>query len=473
MKFAAVVALAAIVGSVSAHADVTISADPTQNMTCSGGVCVPTATDAVLNVTDLENFLASGNLTIDTTGLGIQANNIDITAPFSWSAASSLTLDAFQSITVTGAVTNEGTGGVSLITDDGGSGGTLAFLSGGSIGFSNLKDALMINGTKYKLAATLKRLILDVVEHPNHAFALAASYNAKRDGAYNNSPISALFTGSFSGLGNTISNLEIQNMSDDDVGLFSQVAASGSISGLHLQNVVIQGSDQEQYAGGLAGWNEGVITNSSTSGLINAGFAGGLVGYNTGTIYRSSSSATTRGSYEAGGLVATHDEGLIDESFATGKVTHNRQQTGRSDEGGLAGDVFAPITDSYAEGNVYDVATDGSVGGLVAFINVSGGGAISTSYSTGIPKPRPHGTRYSGGFIGWVLSATLSNCYWDTTTSETDVGVGGHTTLPGITGLTTSQLQSGLPSGFDSTIWAENPNINNGFPYLIANPPPQ
>jgi hypothetical protein len=32
-------------------------------------------------------------------------------------------------------------------------------------------------------------------------------------------------------------------------------------------------------------------------------------------------------------------------------------------------------------------------------------------------------------------------------------------------------IHSGLPSGFDPTIWDENPKINNGFPYLIANPP--
>jgi len=50
------------------------------------------------------------------------------------------------------------------------------------------------------------------------------------------------------------------------------------------------------------------------------------------------------------------------------------------------------------------------------------------------------------------------------------VGIGKST---GITGLTTQQLQSGLPTGFDPKIWAENPNINNGLPYLIANPPPK
>ena len=43
--------------------------------------------------------------------------------------------------------------------------------------------------------------------------------------------------------------------------------------------------------------------------------------------------------------------------------------------------------------------------------------------------------------------------------------------VSGITGLTTVQFQSGLPAGFDPAVWAQSPGINNGFPYLIANPP--
>src|SRR5436853_2687270 len=89
----------AAIGGAPAYADVVISSDPTSNMSCSGGVCAPTATDAVLNVTDLENLLGSGNATVTTTGAGVQANNIHIAAAFSWSAANSLTLDAYQSIT--------------------------------------------------------------------------------------------------------------------------------------------------------------------------------------------------------------------------------------------------------------------------------------------------------------------------------------------------------------------------------------
>jgi len=42
-----------------------------------------------------------------------------------------------------------------------------------------------------------------------------------------------------------------------------------------------------------------------------------------------------------------------------------------------------------------------------------------------------------------------------------------------VTGLTTAQLKSGLPPGFDPHVWAEDKRINHGLPYLIANPPPQ
>jgi hypothetical protein len=80
-----------------------------------------------------------------------------------------------------------------------------------------------------------------------------------------------------------------------------------------------------------------------------------------------------------------------------------------------------------------------------------------------------------GGFLGDDDSGGgLSRDYWDTTTSgitNLSQGAGNIANDPGITGETTTQLQSGLPTGFDPAIWAENPNINGGLPYLIANPP--
>jgi hypothetical protein len=115
----------AIAGSIllytasNAEADVTISSASTQNVSCSGGVCAPTATDAVLNVGDLESLLASGNVEITTTGSGTQADNIDIAAALSWSSASVLSLDAYQSIVVDRPVMITGLSGLSIATNDG------------------------------------------------------------------------------------------------------------------------------------------------------------------------------------------------------------------------------------------------------------------------------------------------------------------------------------------------------------------
>src|SRR5215469_15471355 len=54
----------AILYSGGSLAAVTISTASTQNMTCANSICAPTATDAVLNVADLEKLLASGRASI-------------------------------------------------------------------------------------------------------------------------------------------------------------------------------------------------------------------------------------------------------------------------------------------------------------------------------------------------------------------------------------------------------------------------
>ncbi len=51
-------------------------------------------------------------------------------------------------------------------------------------------------------------------------------------------------------------------------------------------------------------------------------------------------------------------------------------------------------------------------------------------------------------------------------------GAGQPANDPGITGLSDAALKSGLPSGFDPSVWGQSPGINNGYPYLLANPPP-
>jgi hypothetical protein len=64
----------------------------------------------------------------------------------------------------------------------------------------------------------------------------------------------------------------------------------------------------------------------------------------------------------------------------------------------------------------------------------------------------------------------MSDCYWDTTTSGTDEGV-GYGGSSGLAGLSTEQLQSGLPAGFKAKVWSEKSTIDDGFPFLKANSP--
>jgi hypothetical protein len=155
----------------------------------------------------------------------------------------------------------------------------------------------------------------------------------------------------------------------------------------------------------------------------------------------------------AGGLAG---EGGGEGNFATGSVTAGSG----SYVGGVGGIEDGP-------GNSY--ATGAVTGGDSSYVGGFAGLAyVSDSYSTG--KAAGGTGSYVGGFAG-ELGNDASGAYWDTTTSGTNVGV-GHGNNAGVTGLTTTQFQSGLPAGFSKKIWHEDPNINGGLPYLRANPPP-
>ena len=446
----------------AAHADVVISTDPTSNMSCSGGVCAPTASDAVLNVSDLESYLASGSLEVTTTGSGVQANNIDVTAPFSWSAANTLTLDAYQSITVTGAVTDSGAGGVALDTNDGGSGGALSFISGGAITIANLKDVLTINGLRYTLAGKLKYLAKDIAINPNGAFALANDVDTSGRGIYRAPPIPVFFGGSFNGLGHVISNLVIADQADLSVGFFAGIAAGAEVSSIGIVKIHIDGGqDGSDAVGALAGTSYGTITNAWSDGEIrgNLGFTGGLLGDNERVVENSWSSARVQG-VVAGGLVG-YNNYSIESSFAEGAVSDGGEPG--SSIGGLVG-MSRTIENSYATGRVFGRGY--AIGGLAG---TQGDAPITSAYSAGHVQT---GGKYVGGFLGYNSGNSNTSCYWDTSTNKVQNGV-GQGSNSGVTGLTTSKFQAHLPKGFDPTIWAENPSINNGFPYLIANPPPQ
>jgi hypothetical protein len=286
-------------------------------------------------------------------------------------------------------------------------------------------------------------------------------------------------TGSFEGLGNKISNMAIHVVVEpgaDDTGLFA--GSTGAIRDIEMTNATVaidQTAHKHQSlssAGILIGYNIGTVSGSHVTGTISSApytYAGGLAGFNDNIGTISECSADVHVStihYGSGGGLVGGNYGLISASYATGEVyvpsTKNAVESG---VGGLVGANIGTIESSYATGqNESGQAT----GGLVA----GNEGVIAGSYSSGKVK----GSGDIGGLIGddTSQSGSLTDTYWDMDTSgisNPDQGAGSPLNDPGITGLTTDQLQSGLPAGFDPSVWGENANINNGMPYLLANPP--
>jgi hypothetical protein len=438
-------------------------------------------------VGDLEAMLAAGNVTVTTTASGIQATNIDVTTKLGW-AANTLTLDSYQSLSVTVPVTIKGNGGLSILTNDGGNGGELAFFGKGHVTFKKLSGKLSINGVSYRLVNSIASLASAIENKPSGDYALADNYDASKEGAYSNAPITQNFTGVLEGLGNAISNLTIRVDTVDtqiSLGLFASIGDAGEVSDLGLLDATVSlgqlkgkgngGASLGTLAATSSGFTSRIFASGTVTGprksRLSVG-AGGLVGGIGlgGVLQNSRADVNIRiGQFSyGGGIAGTIGGGSLVSSYATGGVTGLSVGNGGDSEiGGLVGfNNGGLISNSYASGQMHN--SSGAGGLLGRNLN----GYITAAYSTG----GANGVLASGGLIGGDEShpGNLSNTYWDMDTSgiaNPSQGAGSPANDPGITGLTTQELQSGLPAGFDPTIWGEGANINKGLPYLLSNPP--
>jgi hypothetical protein len=218
-------------------------------------------------------------------------------------------------------------------------------------------------------------------------------------------------------------------------------------------------SGGENGAGGLVGFDwKAVVKHSWASGQISAtGIGGGLVGNDeSATIERSHASGAVSCAGDCGGLVGT--------------VTVTPAY--RTSAGGLVGfEQNGETSNTYALGAVTAACCAGGLVGANQSESSYPYPSLSSSYATGTVV----GTKWIGGLTGYDGTfGGLKRTYWDMTTSGiTDPGQGAGIPAndPGIKGLSDKKLKSGLPKGFDPKVWNEDPNINGGLPYLIANPP--
>ena len=199
------------------------------------------------------------------------------------------------------------------------------------------------------------------------------------------------FTGSFDGQGYEIRDLFINRPNESPVGLFGFTGERGVIKDIGMVSVTVIGY---YYIGGLVGYNNGIVTDSYSTGNVSGivGMVGGLVGKNTDTVSNSYSTTSVSGVVNVGSLVGDNWDGMVSNSYSTGNVIGSS-----------------------------------CVGGLVAYNNK---GTVTNSYSTGSVT----GDEEAGGLVGRNYDGTASNSFWDTETS-------GQATSDGGTGKTTAEMK--------------------------------
>jgi len=456
------------------------------------------------------NLYANGS-----TGTG-NINVNDTTNPVTWSSHT-LTLSAYSNININAPMNGSGTASLALLYGQGSSTGVINGVTAtyninapvnlpagnnfstqlGSNG-ANLVNYTVITSTGASgEQSTSGHNTLQGMAYSgslNGHYALGANISTATPTGTWNSPTGFVpignsttpFTGTFEGLGHTISNITTSTyfLAGSYIGLFGAIGANGLVQNFTLSiaaggldhigglagsnagtinNVTVtsslstdtnqgsvynigglvgynsgtinnsQASNTAGYSGnnvgGLVGYNTGTINASSASGVVGGaagGYLGGLVGYNTGTINSGSASVNVSGATggNAGGLVG-YNTGTIVSGSASGSVS------GGDNIGGLVGASTTAITNASATGNV---SGGNNVGGLVGSTTAS----VSGSSASGIVT----GGDYVGGLVGLTTSSVASS--HATTGSVSGVDYVGGLVGSGATAITSSSASDNV-----------------------------
>ncbi|QOC22212.1 hypothetical protein IC757_14510 [Wenzhouxiangella sp. AB-CW3] len=306
----------------------------------------------------------------------------------------------------------------------------------------------------------------------------------------------------YDGGGYTISNLFIDNDDAFYVGLFGYVSAS-TISNLGLRRVSVHGSAE---VGALVAWanrqqfdDQIVISNIEnvwvTGTVSGNNFVGGVIGNLRGSARFMQCECDVDGAGTVGGIIggldSSPDENPLElsdsrfygqvnaESLVGGLVGSTNEDawilrshvvgdiSGNDQVGGLSGRARSQVVDSYMLGSVAGVE---QVGGAVGE-QTSSGSLQNVYVATQID-----GEDEVAGLIGRNSNEVPpESSFWD----EQASGLSGEFDA---TAKTTSELTKietftdtdtdGLDSPWDfDDVWAIDPEINDGYPYLLGNPP--
>ncbi|WP_339613877.1 MBG domain-containing protein [uncultured Parvibaculum sp.] len=321
----------------------------------------------------LSTNLAGGNVAISSNDGATSGNgDIFVNDAVTWSANTTLTLNAVRNIEINDGIAASGAGAGLVLTYGGG----YSFADGGTVTLSGAGAGLSMGGNTYTLVHNANDLQA-ITGSGYYALAdnIDASGTASWDSGAGFAPING-FSGVLAGLNHAIDGLTIDRSSDAAVGMFA--STSGGFRDFTLSNVsIVSGGSVGALAYRLDGGSgvSNVHVTGNVTSLGGGGQVGGLVGWvDQSSISDSSSTATVTGFGEVGGLVGRLRAGSITNSYATGVVTGTTDYVG-----GLVGGTYqgGTLTNVYASGNVTGTT---NVGGLVGGASFAGGVTANNAY---------------------------------------------------------------------------------------------
>ncbi|MGB1236720.1 MAG: filamentous hemagglutinin N-terminal domain-containing protein [Pseudomonadales bacterium] len=384
----------------------------------------------------LDNF---GSVTVQTTShvSAVPGNgDIKVNADISWSRdAAVLTLQAERNIEINAKINASGAGsGVALDTglsyNSGNNWNTsysaaqfaqdkhLLFGDAGSITLSGAdavyrrdgQTSQVINGNNTALAGNTA---FDELSQLNPSIHAVLGVDIDASAGLDSIGLTGTHSGNtllgFDGLGNTISNLNINDSGAANVGLFSEAGSDSYLRNLTLNGGTVIG---RSHVGAAVGYADGLTLDNVSSNVAirvssSAFNTGGLVGYmNNSHISNSSVVADIIGNFRVGGLVGNMDRSQISDSSASGRI--------RGDN--LIGGIAARAAIDSSLKNVHfngDVETNTGkareLGGIVGKLYNS---QLENAYSSGtVSGTADKGGNYGGdlgGLVGYAISDDAS-----------------------------------------------------------------
>ena len=293
--------------------------------------------------------------------------------------------------------------------------------------FNNYSSKDITFNFKYKTITTVEEL--KALNNSSSIVKLGANIDLSSESNW--TPIEG-FTGTLFGGGYSISNLTIDSVNGENLGLFGTL--QGTVENLKIENAQIASRGDIGKAGIVAGTNSGVIKNVIVNGSVVTNYydnVGGIVGYNNnGIISNCENQALVIGNNNVGGIAgynSVNGNNQADQNVNNGEVSgntniggifgyltsktvkaiaqneNNNAVKGKNNVGGIIGNITGVeyFTISAFTNNGEVSATGDCVGGIIGYaerlseITVSENNANIT------------GSNFVGGYVGKAAGATI------------------------------------------------------------------